>query len=356
MKKTVFNVFVVFLLVPAIALAGNKWKGKHTKEKKISKEFNVLAPDALLKVDNSYGNLYITSWDEDRIVIDVTIKVNGNDEKKVQKRLDAIDVEFEFSRVLVAAKTTFGSTKNWRGNNVNMEINYTIKVPITNNVELKNNYGSISLDKLRGKASIKCNYGKLDIGELLADENTLSFDYTTSSTIDYMKSGAIHADYSSFTLDAVENLSLKADYTNSAIEKVNAIEYSCDYGKLAIEKASDITGKSSYLTTEFGTIDGNLQYKSDFGSLKIVELSEDAKNIQIKSGYTNIKIGYAPRYSASFNIQLDYASLKTEGNVSFNIKKEEHNKKYYEGTIGSKNSGNKLLIDSNYGGVKLIKN
>ena len=68
--------------------------GKHTKEKKIKKEFKVSA-DSNLKLNNSYGNVDITTWDENRVVIEVIIKTNGNDEDKVEKRLEEINVAFD---------------------------------------------------------------------------------------------------------------------------------------------------------------------------------------------------------------------------------------------------------------------
>ena len=69
-----YKVFTLLFILPLFVLANNdqNWKGKHTKEKKISKEYNVNS-NATLKVDNSYGDLEIVTWNENRIVIDVTI-------------------------------------------------------------------------------------------------------------------------------------------------------------------------------------------------------------------------------------------------------------------------------------------
>ena len=71
------------LLIPAFLFAnGGKHKGKYTKEKTIHKEYSVAA-NALLKVDNSYGDIKVVSWDQNQVVIDVHIITNGNDEEKV---------------------------------------------------------------------------------------------------------------------------------------------------------------------------------------------------------------------------------------------------------------------------------
>ena len=76
------------IAITGIGLA-NDLKGKHTREKTIKKEYTV-NPNALLKINNSYGNLILSSWNEDRIVIEVHITVNGNKESNVEQKLDEI--------------------------------------------------------------------------------------------------------------------------------------------------------------------------------------------------------------------------------------------------------------------------
>ena len=63
MKTTLhFRLLTLLLVLPLLTFA-NGWNGKHTKEKTIHKEYNVSA-NATLKVNNSYGNLDITTWNE----------------------------------------------------------------------------------------------------------------------------------------------------------------------------------------------------------------------------------------------------------------------------------------------------
>ena len=113
MKTLYFNLILLLLAFPLTGLSSgiNTSKGKYTKEKSLKKEFSVNS-DALLKIRNDYGNLDITSWNENRIVIEVNIKVNGNDEAKVIKKLESIDVTFEASSELVSAKTIFDKNKD----------------------------------------------------------------------------------------------------------------------------------------------------------------------------------------------------------------------------------------------------
>ncbi|MEZ4856171.1 MAG: hypothetical protein R2812_06830 [Gelidibacter sp.] len=353
--KTVF----ALLLIPTLLLGNNK-NGKYTKEKTIKKEFTVNS-NALLKIDNSYGNISIVTYSGNIVTIEVNIQTNGNDTEKVQKKLDDISVDFNASSNEVSAKTIFSKSKsswwNWgNNNNVNMEINYVIKLPITNHVNLSNDYGSINLDKLEGRATINCDYGKITTKELMADNNTLNFDYTNNSYFEYIKSGTINADYSGFTVAKAKKIDIVADYTKSVVEIAEDVSYNCDYGSMTIQKANNIKGNGDYLTTRIGDAYKNIDIEADYGSIKIDRMTANAGNLTIDSDYVGITIGYDANYQFRFDIDLEYASLRDTDGFEFIKKYEESTDKYYQGYYGNPNAASTIKINSDYGSVTFKKN
>ena len=362
MKRALqFKTLIAFLMLPLLISATNKIDDKHKKTKTINKTFSVKS-NATLKVDNSYGNIDVITWNDNRIVFEITITTSGNNEEKVENKLNEIDVKFSSSSDFVSAETQFNknSSKSWWNwnsrNNVNMKINYVIKMPITNQVDLNNDYGNINLDKLEGRAKINCDYGKITTKELMADNNDLNFDYTKGCYFEYIKSGKINADYSDFTVSKTKTLNINADYTNSEIEIAEDISYNCDYGSLKINKANNISGNGDYLTTVIGDVYKNISIRADYGSIKINRMTDNAGNVTIKSDYVGIKIGYAPGYNFDFEIDLEYASLNDDNDLEFTKKIIESSDKYYAGYRGSKSSGNTISVTSDYGSLTLFKN
>ncbi|MBT8303835.1 MAG: hypothetical protein KJP09_05135 [Bacteroidia bacterium] len=356
-------IFVLFLM-PTLVLGNDfhdKWKGKYTKEKKINKEYDVNS-DATLKINNSYGNLDISTWDENRIVIEVTITTNGNNEEKVQKRLDEITVNFSASEEWVAAETRFSKNKsnswwNWaKSSNVSMKVNYLVKMPMTNNVNLSNDYGAINLGKLEGKATINCDYGKVTTDELMADDNVLTFDYTNNSYFAYVKSGKVNADYSSYTIEKTKNLDINADYTKSVVEVAEDVTYNCDYGSLTVDNVNNFRGNGDYVTIKLGDVYKNASIKSDYGSIRIDRLNKSVENVSIDSEYAGIKIGYDPAFNFNFELDLEYAGLSGDDDFEFTKKQVKSSQKYYIGHYGGSNSKGLVEINSEYGGVKFYKN
>lgn len=118
-SKILYMAIVAFLAMPSLALATNnsELNGAHTKEKTIKKEFTVNS-NATLKVDNSYGNVNVVTYNGNKTVIEVTIKTNSNNEEKAREKLDEITVEFNASSDYVSAKTIFNknNSKSWWNN------------------------------------------------------------------------------------------------------------------------------------------------------------------------------------------------------------------------------------------------
>jgi len=364
MKTTLlYKLLFAFIVVPTLVFAAknDRWNGQHSKEKIIKKEF-IVSANATLKVDNSYGNINITTYEGSKITFEVRIKTNGDDLEKVTQKLNDVDVEFSYSNSMVSAKTLFSKSKSkswwdWGKNNtVNMEINYIIKIPITNNVDLNNDYGNIELDKLEGRAILNCDYGKITTKELMADNNDISFDYTNNSYFEYINGGNINADYSGYTVGKAKMLSINADYTKSEVEIAENITYNCDYGSLKINSANNVTGNGDYLTVRLGNIYKNVNLKADYGSIKIDKMTANAGNIEIESNFNGITIGYDSAYKFRFDIDLEYASLRDADDFEFTKKRTGSTDKYYQGYYRDSNSDNLIRIKSEYGSVTFKRN
>ena len=360
MKTICFSILLLLFILPSSVYAGDAPTGRYTKKKRIEKIFTV-SPNVLLEIDNSYGNIDITTWDQNRIEIEVTVLVNGNDEEKVQERLREIDVLFEKTNTVVRAETLYereDSSSWWNiffgnDNNVNIEINYRVKAPITSSVNLDNDYGSILINKLRGDARISCDYGRLLIGELLGENNQLSFDYTRNSSINYVKRAKIDADYSEFSINEAGTLDLNADYSESHIGKVENIKFNCDYGNIRVDKVRNVNGQGDYIGTKFGQLYNTLEINMDYGSILVEEIMKGLEFIDIDSDYTSIKIGYNSESPFSYNINTSYGDVEGLGGSDFEISKRHQSSgdNFYEGYYLSETMGGKINIDSSYGNI-----
>ena len=347
------------MLIPLTILAGIK-DGKYTKNKVLKKEYSVVN-NATLTVNNKYGNIDIVTWNENSISIVVSITTNGDDEEKVQEKLDAITVDFNGNNNAVSAKTMIEKVSNswsfWgKNNNVSMEINYLIKMPLTNHINLTNNYGSIGINKLEGSTKINCDYGKLNIGELLNSNNYININYTNNSKIQYMKDGTLNTDYSTLHIEKSGRIKLNGDYSHLSFGMLVDLNFNCDYGNLKIENVANLKGNSDYMHLSVQKLSGTGDFIMDYGSIKINELAPGFKQLNVQSSYTHIKLGVKPNNVFNINATLSYGSLKSTNGFTFNKEISNTTSKYYEGFYNKPSNNSTISIKSNYGSVIFTNN
>jgi hypothetical protein len=361
-----YKLSLLVFLLPALLIAG-PGNGKYTKTKKLSKTFSV-NKNCLVDIRNEFGNVTITTWDKSTVSIDITVEVSGNNQQRVIDKLKAIDVDFNATASLVSARTDAEQGSNnssglWNtlfhnGSNQtsNMKIDYIIKMPVTASLDISNDYGAVILDRLKGHAKIKCDFGRLDIGQLLADNNYLKFDYTDNSHIDYIKSGSIIADFSGFELHGAEKIEYKGDYTKGKFENVKYLEFNGDFCTIQSEIAVKIVGRGDYSTIKLGLVKESVDLNTDFGSISIAELGLGFKEATIKSEYTGIKVGYHPEASFRFDIDTAFASIKLSDDLIATRSENDSTDKQKSGYCGAQSSTAMISIRSSFGGVSLRKN
>ncbi|AXG74827.1 hypothetical protein DVK85_11535 [Flavobacterium arcticum] len=347
--KTITLKVVLLLLIAPIAMIAGEHKGKYKKEKKISKTYSVNA-DAALFVNNKYGNIYVTTWNENKTAIDVVITVSGNRESNVDKRLNSIEVDLEATISAVKAETKIGRYSG----SISMEINYTIKIPKNGSINLTNIYGGITLGKIYGKTMIKCQYGILDIEELNSTNNSINIQYCDNSKIGYVKEGSIKTQYSDIGIERGENIELKGEYSDIKIDNVTNLNYSSGYGNVMIGRSVNVIGKSKYSDFSIKKLEKLIDISVAYGDV-VINIDKTVKNISIDASYSDAIIKYTPNYSFNFELLLEYGDVNGDkGGFKYTSKSDKNFKSHYIGQYGS-DGGNNIYIKSIYGDIKWVK-
>lgn len=346
MKKIKHNIILLLLLAP-LALIANNAPFKYSKQKKINKSFNV-SPNVNFLASNQYGHIYLTTWDENKVVVDIVITVSSNRASVVEKRLNSIDIAFSASHSAVAVETDID---NFSGN-AEISVNYTVKIPKRGNLVLENEYGGIILDKIYGNSQISCSYGSIKAKEFNSPNNVMSLEYCDDSHIEYAKRVTIESEYSSIKLDKVESATIAAEGSGIKIGTISRLTLASEYGNTQIDSFDIASLAIEYGPLTIGSIKQGATIAIEYGSIDIQKLSKNTKNITIDSEYSPIKIGYSKDYAFDFNFALEYGKLRGKDNLVIQRQAIEDSESYYKGY--HKSSGkNRLTIASEYGDIIL---
>lgn len=351
MKKH-YNILILFILIPFLGFSNDDTF--ISKEKNIKKTF-IVNSNAGIDIDNKYGNITVSTWDENKIDLDITIKVSGGNENWVTERLNSIDVDINALKSMVSAITNIGnSSLKSRGSSNSFEINYVIKIPKNGTVKLNNKYGNITTHTLESTTDIACKYGKVILGKLNGDNNRIEIGYSQNSSIDYIKNGNIEARYSGIKINESGNLNVDANYTDVSLLEGQNIKCKGNYGSFKFQKINSLTGSSNYVTISIAEILNSLNVDATYSKINVESMSEKSKNVNINTGYTNISLGYNANYSFDFDINTRYGSIKNDSSLEVLVSEIKSNTKRISG-YNKKKGQNKVIINSSYGNVILTK-
>lgn len=300
--------------------------------KNYSKSYPVDANDKLV-IDNKYGKVTINTWSRHEIKVDVQIKGTASDDETAQKLIDAISISDSKDGNTVSFRTNFGNGSNsvWNlFNNMNdrhkAEVNYTIYMPSTNALEMRNRYGAVVLPSLSGRVIIDNAYGSLTAKALSNSSNELNLKYYEAN-IEELGGGDINLSYGSLKLGNVGRLVADVKYAPIDIEKLIS---------------------SGTLNVKYG------------GGIKIGEIGKGLKNLDINSTYSSVNVNLRGDESFDFDVTVKYGSFNYDDNrlkVTSKSPSDDargfHPTKNYKGYAGNSNSNNKISISSTYQSVKL---
>ncbi len=140
-------------------------KYEFVKKKAVNKSYNVSSADKL-NIQNSFGSVEVTTWDKNEIKVDVNIEVSANTDALAQKILDRISVNDAQKGKEISFKTKMKDINTSKGEKSTMTINYTISMPASNPLKIKNEFGTTTLPDFKGEVDLTSKFGKLNTGNL----------------------------------------------------------------------------------------------------------------------------------------------------------------------------------------------
>lgn len=329
--------------------------------KEYHKEYNA-GPNTTLDVSNKYGDIFIETWDQDKIVIDVKVTVVLPSRERAEKLMSYIDVLFDEKGDVISARTVIDDRftfSGWGSPSRRFSIDYKIKMPERTNLALANRYGNTDLDDLSGLVRIDIKYGNLIASNLKrGDErpvNSLNIAYgkaeiksvgwldlTTrySGETNIFKSQAVLLDsrYSKIKLGEISSLVADSKYDNIRIDNINNLVLSCGYDDVVI-----------------GKLNRKLKVEGSYGSFTAEQISRGFESIDVDTRYIGVRLGIDSDASYEINARLSYGSLKyNEDNIKVNRRIIQNTSTEISGIIGNENSpASKVNISSSYGTVRL---
>jgi formylmethanofuran dehydrogenase subunit D len=273
MKKIarLFSIVLSLFILQQQLFAQNDNENKNDKNKKyefvknkaVNKSYNVAASDKL-KIDNSFGDVEVHTWNKNEIKVDVTVEVSANTEALAQKIIDKISISDSKSGGDISFKTTIEGINNSKGEKSTMKVNYNISMPASNPLRINNQFGAIVVPDFKGEAELSSHFGSLTTGTL---SNAKSVNVEFGSANIESTNGVVEIKYSSATIGKlVGNVKLNLEFSSAT--KINVdnsltgLDVKVSYSSFNLKPATDISA-SYNISTSFGEFKNRTSIKFD---------------------------------------------------------------------------------------------
>jgi hypothetical protein len=312
MKKIIkaFSIISLLCIVQHNVLAQNDNDNKNDNNKKyefvknktVNKSYNVSSSDKL-KIENSFGNVEVHTWNKNEIKVDVTIEVSANNEAHAQKIIDGISVADAKSGGDISFKTSFKDVNNSKGEKSSMKVNYDISMPASNPLRISNEFGATILPDFKGEVELSSKFGSLTAGTLI---------------------------------------------------KVKAINV--EFGKAKIASINDGPVSIKYSSAELGQLSGNIKLNLEFSKATKINIDNNLASLDAKVAYSTLNLRPVGEPSASYTISTSFGSFKNRTNLKFDSDEdnEDRGPKFDHSYNGRSGNGTiKVKINSSFGSVIL---
>lgn len=308
--------------------------GTAEKSRMITRTYAVDRNDKL-SINNQYGKVAVHVWAKNEIKVEVLIKAFEASESSAEQLLESVRISEAREGDLISFKTNFEKTslnfwsriKNGKEERRGVQVNYEIYMPAKNPLEINNRYGSTEIDDFNGPVNISSSYGSFSSGKLDNPANQVKVSYGSANIANYTN-GNLSVAYSSLKMTQADKLSASIKYSSAKIARLS----------------------------NGGTFD--LAYG---GGFKIDEVDKSVKNLVINSSYSGVTLGLPENSDFDFDVTVNYAGFNYNDNkigVINQLTDTDKAKvwtptKNYKGKIG-KGSDSRIIIKSNYGGVRFL--
>ncbi|MBK8196338.1 MAG: DUF4097 family beta strand repeat protein [Lewinellaceae bacterium] len=336
----------------------------------INREFNTTS-DGMTALYNKYGTVNVKTWQNNSVKIDITIVVNAGSQREADKIFDRVKVNFANTSGYVKAETMIEQSNTWwpEGNNsCDYKINYEVSLPIGNQLDLKNRYGNSYVAKLNGKLTAEIKYGDLRT-EAIANDADLSLSYgkayiarvnNLSGQVSYSELTVTEArevqldtKYSELKSDNINTLRLTSKYDDFELGSVNELRLQTKYANLRVKNAGSAYVTAQYTDVKVANLEGSADTDMSYGSLKIESVDRNFSQVNVVGKYTNVQVSAERSVPYRFNLQCQYADVKTPTGATVRRTNESGKSKTTEGFVGDANAKGQIKAKLHYGGVVL---
>ncbi len=299
------------IIMLAAFLLGSAFGAQAQSERTVEKSFVATT----LSISNSFGDVNITTHGGSKIEMTVVITVNNEKPSEAAKQLDDINISVKESggRVDVVTKNEIKQTKGCNS----FRINYTVKMPESTNLIVKNSFGNTTIASVKGSLDVKQQHGDCYIGSATGQNNKIQVQFGRLN-------GAL-----------ITNADVDVQHGNSTLSKLKNVSFKQQFGTLKVTE-----------------IEGEVRVNTSHGAFKVENVLPGLNLLNVTSQFGAVELANVPKDGYRIDLDGSFSTFKYSSAFTVIESEKDFNDESY--SLQGKGVGEKLIkINASHGSVKV---
>jgi len=271
--------------------------------KNISKAYQV-SENTTVDISNKYGQVLISTWDKDSVVINIEIVAYERTNEAVGKLMDRVEIELDYFGGFVTSKTILDRNTSFikeRWNSLGdysktllsknkISIDYEIFMPHAATLILENKFGDVVIDGKLGSTKITMAHGDLKAQSFEGlTRLDISFGKAKIKTI---KQGYMVLKSATLEIQKVGDLNIESTSSQININEIEGINLLSRNDQIIINKARVLSGNSNFSDIKMEKLLDIIDYKLKYGGIVITHVNANFSKVDVQSESADINLTF----------------------------------------------------------------
>jgi hypothetical protein len=289
------------------------------QRRRVSRSYAVPKAGRPFSLNTRYGRVQINPWNKMEIKVDAELVARAETNADAHRVLEALEVQwldYDAKTGGVAVSTQFGAALRNRAGGCRYEVNYTVWLPRTTALRIRNSFGEVTLaGNVRGTTDLAVEYGALRTGRLEGPYNVVRIG-NGDCTIAFAGHASIDASYARLRLNEGISVDLRNHFSDVDIGTVRDLTVHSKYGDVALGTVRNLRGSSGYSRFTIDKLDEALdmalRYCPDF---VVRDMGANFRQVNLDGGFSCIRLGFAEAPGFRFDVSTEQGQLLVDRNL-----------------------------------------
>ncbi len=303
------------------------------------------------QLENKYGNITLKGWDQNKVVVNISVTVNHRKKENAEDLLERINPKIKTSNGFISIVSEI-TTKNtgWFADLLNkanpidfdrshVQIDYEVYLPAKAGLKITNRFGDVVIENCTGTLNTLIEHGDLWIGENLNRADiVLRYGKVRAKDLNYAD---IDLKIGELNMENSKNLRLRSDGTEIHINLVNSLEVYSNKDHISINEAGSLFGNLEFTTFKLERLAGDMDMKMKIADFQVYNITNPSASIAIQQESADITLTVT-NFSHRFTATLEQGVVrlpKSFENVSSEMLDKGRRLRKIDATYGKERKG-----------------